>query len=84
MYKRQSIQAAKYEGRGDPKALEEMTRIWKDLGKIAAELSIDPNLDQDFWENRVSSTTLQNFISELIVVTQRGTSLPAEEIQRFR
>ena len=81
---RLSILAGKFEGIGDAESLDAMNKVWKDFGKIAADLSKDPQLDQDFWENRISATALQNFISELITTAVRGTNLPNEEIEKFR
>ena len=81
---RLSILASKFEGLGDAQSLEDMNKVWKDFGRIAAELSYDSQLDQDFWENRVSANALQNFITELITTAMRGTSLPTSEIEKFR
>jgi len=46
-----SIQAAKYEGKGDPESLEQLIKISSGLNKIAANLCTDKSLDADFWQN---------------------------------
>lgn len=79
-----SIEANKYEGKGDIESLEKMTSIWENLGEMADKFSIDAQLDKDFWENCVSFSTLQNFITELILAVQKGTGMPEDEMQKFR
>lgn len=78
-----SAQAAKYEGSEDPEALGKMVDIYKDLHKIAAKLSVDESLDERFWSEKVSFTTLQNFITELINESQKPGISP-EELRKFR
>ena len=84
MIMRLSAEAAIYEGRMDEKSLNKMTDIYSELNKFAAELSVDKSLDEEFWENHVSFSTLQNFITELIKETQRGPGPSEEEMQSFR
>jgi len=79
-----SIEASIHQGKGDPKSLERMINIIKDFSEMAASLSIDENLDKEFWEEHVSYPTLQNFITELISQAITGGSLSEEEIKSFR
>ena len=80
---RLSAEAAVYEGRSDPKSLQRMVDIYDKLPKLAAVLSVDKNLDEVFWKNKVSFSTLQNFITELISATQRGP-MSEEDMKSFR
>lgn len=79
-----SAEAAKYEGRVDAESLKKMAEIYKKLPKLAARLSVDKNLDEEFWSKKVSFTTLQNFIFELIAATQKSTLISEEELESFR
>jgi len=81
---RLSAEASIYEGRVDDKSLRKMVDIYDKLPELAESLSVDKNLDKDFWKDSVSFTTLQNFITELIKETQRGTGIPEEDIDKFR
>ena len=81
---RLSAEAAIYEGRVDPKSLQKMLEIYEELPKLANSLSSDKTLNEDFWTNKVSFATLQNFITELIKETQKGTGVTAEELKKFR
>ena len=78
-----SAQAAKYEGSADPSALISMVEIYKKLHTIAARLSIDPKLDEKFWSEKVSSSTLQSFISQLVAEAQKPGVSP-EDFKKFR
>jgi len=78
-----SAQASKYEGSADPDALLKMVEIYNELHKIAARLSVDPALDEKFWSESVSYSTLQNFITELITESQQPGISP-EEFKKFR
>jgi len=78
-----SAQASKYEGSADPDALLKMVEIYNELHKIAARLSVDPSLDEKFWSESVSYSTLQNFITELITESQQPGISP-EEFKKFR
>ena len=80
---RLSAEAAIYEGKSDPESLQKMLDIYDQLPELAASLSVDKSLNKDFWTNKVSFATLQNFITELIRETQRGTGIPPEEMQSF-
>jgi hypothetical protein len=61
-----------------------MTDIYSQLNGLAAELSLDKKLDKEFWANDVSFATLQNFITELIKETQKGTGVSPDEMKNFR
>jgi hypothetical protein len=79
-----SAEAALYETRLDEKSVAKMTDIYAQLNKLAAELSLDEKLDAKFWAEKVSFATLQNFITELIKETQKGTGVSPEEMKNFR
>jgi len=79
-----TIEASKFEGRMDEKSLEGMKRVFIDLNEMAADLSIDKSLNKEFWSKKVSFTTLQNFIGELINESQKGTGVTEEEMTTFR
>lgn len=79
-----SAQAAKYEGSADPDSLIKMVEIYEQLSGIADKLSLDKNLDEEFWNEKVSFATLQNFITELITESQRGTGVTEKELKKFR
>jgi len=79
-----SAQAAKYEGSADPESLIKMVEIYEQLSGIADRLSIDSNLDEEFWNEKVSFSTLQNFITELITESQRGAGVTEDELKKFR
>lgn len=76
--------ASIYEGSGKPESLSKMIEIYKKLSTIAASLCIDKKLDKDFWDNKVSSNTLQNFITALISEAQRSTRVLEKDVQKFR
>lgn len=84
MIMRLSAEAAIYEGKMDAESLKRMVDIYEKLPTLAADLCVDKKLTKDFWTNSVSFSTLQNFITEVIGVTQRGTGVTAEEIDSFR
>ena len=79
-----SAQAAKYEGSADPDSLVKMVEIYEQLSGIADKLSIDKQLDEEFWNEKVSFSTLQNFITQLITESQRGTGVTEDELKKFR
>ena len=79
-----SAEAALYEGRGDASSMDKMVSIYDKLPELAATLCVDRMLNKDFWSNKVSFSTLQNFITELIKETQKGTGVPGEEMKSFR
>jgi hypothetical protein len=81
-----SIQAAKYEGKGDPESLEQLIKISSNLNKIAANLCVDKRLDADFWQNFTSFSTLQNFIAEIINSSNKPSigKVSEEEMKSFR
>jgi preprotein translocase subunit Sss1 len=79
-----SAQAAKYEGSADPDSLIKMVEIYEQLSGIADKLSLDEKLDEEFWNEKVSFSTLQNFITELISESQKGTGVTEKELKKFR
>ena len=80
---RLSAEAAIYEGKMDPQSLKRMVDIYENLDSLAAKLSVDKTLDEDFWKSKVSFSTLQNFITEVVRTTQTG-ALSSDEIDSFR
>lgn len=79
-----SVQAAKYEGSADPNSLMKMVEIYEQLSSIADRLSIDKQLDEKFWNEKVSFATLQNFITSLITESQKGSGATEDELKKFR
>ena len=78
-----SLQASIYEKLSNEQAITKMTEIYGQLSNLAATLCEDKKLDEKFWSECISFTTLQNFISELIRITQQGP-VSSEEISNFR
>ena len=78
-----SLQASIYEKLNNEQAITKMTEIYGQLSNLAATLCEDKKLDEKFWSECISFTTLQNFISELIKMTQEGP-IKAEDVQKFR
>ena len=81
---RLSAEAAIYEGKLDNESLQKMVDIYDKLPALAAKLSVDGTLDEEFWKTSVSFSTLQNFITELIKETQKGPGIPSEDLKNFR
>ena len=81
---RLSAEAAKYEGNADPNSLIKMVEIYEQLSGIADKLSIDKTLDEEFWNEKVSFSTLQNFITSLITESQKGSGVTEAELKKFR
>jgi len=79
-----SAEASMYEAKLDPQSISKMTDIYEKLNQLAAELTIDEKLDEVFWSEKVSFSTLQNFIMELIQATQKGSGLTSDEMDSFR
>jgi hypothetical protein len=79
---RLSAEAAIYEGKMDPDSLKRMVGIYANLHEMAAELCVDKKLDAQFWAEKVSFGTLQNFITGVISATQQS-GLTAEEADNF-
>ena len=79
-----SVEAAKYEGKIDPKSLEKMRDIYAGMHVMAANLSLDKTLDEEFWSTCISFSTLQSFITNLIQEFQKGSNIPESEIKSFR
>ncbi|MBE3094085.1 MAG: hypothetical protein IMZ52_03570 [Actinobacteria bacterium] len=78
-----SLQASIYEKLNNEQAITKMTEIYGQLSNLAATLCEDKKLDEKFWSECISFTTLQNFISELIRMTQQGP-ISDSEISSFR
>ena len=79
-----SAQASILEGRTDAKSLEKIVEVYEELPKMAGRLAVDKKLNEDFWKNKISFTTLQNFITELIKETQKGSGVSSEDLDSFR
>ena len=79
-----SAQASKYEGSAEPDDLMKMVDIYKELSEIAANLSVDKELDREFWDEKISFSALQNFITELIDASQKGHTVSQDEMKNFR
>jgi preprotein translocase subunit Sss1 len=79
------LEAAKFDNLGDAKSLEKLNQIYSGFNKIAAKLSIDKKLDEQFWDECISFSTLQNFINELLAESQKSIGGVTEgELQSFR
>ena len=78
-----SMQASIFEKLNSEDAIKRMTEIYGQLSGLAATLCEDKKLNEEFWSDKVSFTTLQNFIGELIRVTQEGP-IKTEDVQKFR
>jgi len=80
---RLSAEAAMLEGRMDTKSLQKLVDVYDRLPVLAAQLSIDKDLDEEFWRSKISFPALQSFIMELIKITQQGP-MTEGELQSFR
>lgn len=80
---RLSTEATIYEGRADTKSVERLLSVYEQLPKIAAKLSVDNTLNEEFWKTKISFYALQNFITELIRISQMGP-VTEEEMKSFR
>ncbi len=80
---RLSTEAAMYEGRMDQKSIQRMLDVYDQLPKIAAKLSVDTTLNEEFWKTKISFFSLQSFITELIKANQAGP-VSEEEMKSFR
>jgi hypothetical protein len=78
-----SMQASIFEKLNSEDSIKKMTEIYGQLAGLAATLCDDKKLNEEFWSEKVSFTTLQNFIGELIRVTQQGP-ISEEELDKFR
>lgn len=79
-----SAVAAKYEAKTDPESLTKMINIYKELATVANNLSINPTLNKDFWSSKISFTTLQNYITSMIMEAQKGTGVVEKDMKKFR
>lgn len=80
---RLSTEATIYEGRMDEKSISRMLSVYDQLPKIAAKLSVDTNLNEEFWKTKISFFALQSFITELIKTNQAAPVSDAD-MQSFR
>jgi hypothetical protein len=76
-----SIAASKLEGSDDPDDLLKIQELQDELSEIASDITVDKNLDEDFWNSKVSLKTLINFVVGAVVSSQ-GVS--DEEMRKFR
>ena len=79
-----SIRASKYEGKTDTKSLEEMVSIYEELPKIAAEYSLDPKMDEKWWNEKAKFEGMMNFVMATILAVQSGGNIPDKQISSFR
>lgn len=79
-----SVEAAQYEGKLDAGSLAKMRDIYAGLHTMAANLSLDKKLNEEFWSKHIGFDGLQSFITELIVAFQTGTGVPESEMKSFR
>lgn len=80
---RLSMQASIFEKMATNDSIEKMAEIYGQLSNLAATLCEDKKLDEKFWSEKVSFNTLQNFIGELIRITQQGP-IGEKELDSFR
>ena len=80
---RLSTEASIYEGKMDSKSIQRMLDVYDQLPKIAAKLSVDTQLNEEFWKTKISFFSLQSFITELIKTSQAGPVSEAE-MKSFR
>jgi hypothetical protein len=80
---RLSTEAAIYEGKMDQKSIQRMLDVYDQLPKIAAKLSVDTQLNEEFWKNKISFFSLQSFITELIKASQ-AAPITETEMKSFR
>ena len=79
-----SVEASSLENQTTDAANKRLIDVYGKLNKLAADLSTDETLDEEFWKENVSFQTLQNFITELILAFQRGGALSEEDLESFR
>ena len=80
---RLSTEASIYEGKMDSKSIQRMLDVYDQLPKIAAKLSVDTQLNEEFWKTKISFFSLQSFITELIKTSQAGP-VSETEMKSFR
>jgi hypothetical protein len=78
-----STDVAIFEGRADQKSVQRMLDVYDQLPKIAAKLSVDTTLNEEFWRTKISFFALQSFITELIKTSQAGP-ISDDEMKTFR
>ena len=80
---RLSTEATILEGKMDQKSIERMLNVYDQLPKIAAKLSTDNQLNEEFWKTKISFYALQSFITELIRVSNAAPISDAD-MKSFR
>jgi len=76
---RLSVEAAIYESETpNPKLATKISGIYEKLSEFATELSVDEELNKEFWFERISQTTLASFMGQLITTVQQGPLTEAE------
>jgi len=78
-----TAEAMMYENRTDQKSLDKMLSVYSELPKVAAELCVDKSMNEEFWVDRVSFSSLQDFITNVMIKAQSG-SLEEGELESFR
>ena len=76
--------ALKAQESNKPDDLLKLKEVFTLLAGIAANLAVDKTLDQDFWDNCVSTDTLNNFINGIVLSTKRGSGVSPEDMKKFR
>jgi siderophore synthetase component len=79
-----AAKSMKAEGSTNPEDLEELSEVNKRLAHLAASLSLDKELDEEFWDEYVSSEILSNFITSLIITVQQSSGVTPKEMEKFR
>lgn len=79
-----AAKSMKAEGSTDPDDLEDLSEVNSQLAHLAASLSLDKNLNEEFWDEYVSSEILSNFITSLIITVQQSSGIEPKEMEKFR
>ena len=78
-----NLDATRFEGAGDTESLQGIIEVYEKMDKLAADLTIDKTLNEEFWSKHVSFDTLQSFIGELIIASQTG-GITEDDLNKFR
>ncbi len=76
--------ALKAEQSNDPDDILELSKIYSTMAGIAAKLSVDETLDEEFWDGSIGSDMLSNFINGIVTTTQRRSGVNPEDMKSFR
>lgn len=79
-----AAKSMKAEGSTEPDDLEDLSEVNSQLAHLAASLSLDNSLDEEFWDECVSSEILNNFITSLIITVQQSSGIEPKEMEKFR